>query len=231
MYEVGGVGDLTTIERQPKGAPTQERLLHMRVTRAQAEENRRRIIASAGELFRERGFDGIGIVDLMRSVGLTQGGFYKQFGSKEDLSKVAAERMLEENLSFWRTSTDADDPDSALADFVRAYLSPTHRDHPGKGCLLAALAAESARHTAPVRTVFAEAVEAYAAILLQLISGRKGAPPRAEALATLAQMVGALTLARAVSDSRLSDEILAAAIHAASGGGASETLPDSRRKA
>ncbi|WP_378946275.1 TetR/AcrR family transcriptional regulator [Mesorhizobium sp. ANAO-SY3R2] len=200
----------------------------MRASRKQAEENRKRVIAASSALFRERGFDGIGIVDLMKSAGLTQGGFYKQFASKEDLSRVACEQAHDENLVFWRDYLDgATDDQKALAAFVRAYLSPTHRMQPDKGCMLAALAPEARRREQPVRAVFAKAIDDYAEMLCPLMPAANGAEQRKAALALLAQMVGALSLARAVPDPAVSDEILDAAVQAITTGIAAQAPANS----
>src|SRR2546428_10500465 len=109
----------------------------MRVSRAEAEQNRERIIEVAGRLFRERGFDGIGVADLMKAAGLTHGGFYRHFASKEDLMAQACARALEGSLDAMRQVT-AHDSGHALSAVASAYLSPEHRDGPGEGCALAA---------------------------------------------------------------------------------------------
>lgn len=197
----------------------------MRVSREVAENNRRRVIASAGQLFREHGFDGIGIADLMKSVGLTQGGFYKQFKSKEDLARAACEQVMSENLILWREKLEGKNHVSDLVNFARAYLSSTHLEQPEQGCLLAALAPEAARHKGPVRDVFAHAIETYTALLSPLMYGLSESENRAAALATVSQLVGALSLARAVPDQKLAGEILEASLRSISGQTSSACSP------
>ena len=109
----------------------------MRVTKAQAQANRAHIVATAAKLFRERGYDGVGVADLMGAAGFTHGGFYKHFPAKADLMAEAAACGFEQSLE--KTST------LASPEFVRHYLSREHRDAPGDGCIMAALCADAAR--------------------------------------------------------------------------------------
>src|SRR5688572_31755633 len=110
----------------------------MKVSREQAARNRERIVEAAAELFRERGFDGVGVADLMKEAGLTHGGFYGHFSSKDDLIAEASARALTGSLALWNKVAERApaDPVSAVAS---AYLTSRHRDNPGAGCLLAAL--------------------------------------------------------------------------------------------
>ena len=116
----------------------------MKVSREQAAQNRERIVEAAAQLFRERGFDGIGVADLMKEAGLTHGGFYGHFSSKEDLIAEASARALTRSLAVWSKLADraSGDPLSAVAG---AYLTSRHRDNPGAGCLLAALGPDVSR--------------------------------------------------------------------------------------
>src|SRR6185369_12553713 len=108
----------------------------VRVTRKQSAANREKVLDVAGTLFRERGFDGIGVADIMKRAGLTHGGFYGQFASKDDLAAETTARVLAE--ARW-PERPAGKVDPTFGDAVRAYLSPRHRDNPGTGCLLAAV--------------------------------------------------------------------------------------------
>ncbi|MFG6442702.1 TetR/AcrR family transcriptional regulator [Roseateles sp. LKC17W] len=180
----------------------------MKVTRAQAEENRERILDNAAQLFRERGFDGIGLNDLMQAAGLTRGGFYGHFESKDDLAAQATKRALQANRVQWQQQAE-----HHLSAWVQTYLSDAHRDHPGAGCGLAALAADAARGGAAVKTVFAEGVESLAATLQGQMPGGDDAERREQALAMLSTLVGALLLSRAVGDAGLSRELREAARH------------------
>lgn len=166
------------------------------------------MVDTSSQLFRERGVDGVAIGELMAEVGLTHGGFYKQFASKADLVEEACAAALKETLSFWDTYLgEADDP---RARFINAYLSPRHRDDVASGCLLPALAGEGQRKPEPVRDIFVQAIEAYAQRLDQPVNARTP-ESRQRALATLSGLVGALVLARASNSVSLSDEILEAA--------------------
>lgn len=179
----------------------------MKVSRAEAAQNRERVIEVAAKLFRERGFDGIGVAELMKAAGLTHGGFYGNFASKEDLMAQACTRALEGSLDAMRR-LEVRDGENALSTFAAAYLSPAHRDGPGDGCALAALGAEAGRHGAPVRAAFTEGVRSLVDILTRLVPGRSKQAKREKALAMYASMVGALVLARAVDDAELSEELL-----------------------
>jgi len=181
----------------------------MRVTREQAAQNRERVLDTAARLFRERGFAGIGVSDLMKSAGLTHGGFYGQFESKEDLMAQASARALEASLNRWHrlAGRASANPLSAV---TSAYLSSAHRDRPGDGCLLAALGAEASREGPAVRRAVTEGTRSYVEMLAGLVPGRSKDTRRERALATFASMVGAIVLARAVDDAALSREILQA---------------------
>ncbi|HJU70477.1 MAG TPA: TetR/AcrR family transcriptional regulator [Paucimonas sp.] len=179
----------------------------MRVSRAEAAQNRERIIEVAARQFREHGFDGIGVAELMKSAGLTHGGFYGHFASKEDLMAQACARALEGSLDAMRQVAERDGG-NALSVIASAYLSPLHRDRPGEGCMLAALGAEAARHGSPVRNAFTQGVRSAVDMLTRLLIGKSKRAKRERALAIYASMVGALVLARAVDDAELSDEVL-----------------------
>ncbi|RVT96961.1 TetR/AcrR family transcriptional regulator [Rhodovarius crocodyli] len=180
----------------------------MRVSKAQAEENRRRVVTRAAELFRERGIDGIGVAELMREAGLTHGGFYGQFESKEALTAEAVAETMRHSHDRWRaTMQGAEAPIAAL---LQRYLTSSHRDMPGKGCMLPALAADSARRGGPLREAFTEGVRGYLALLEEAATGETPQARRQRALGTLSAMVGALLLSRAVEDPDLSDDLLEA---------------------
>jgi TetR/AcrR family transcriptional repressor of nem operon len=188
----------------------------MRLTQAESERNRKQILAAAGRLFRERGFDGVGVDGLMNGAGFTHGGFYNHFASKGELEAEAsaagtaqAKAALVESLSDPRRD--------AWERFVRGYLSAQHRGDPAGGCTLGALAADAARRGPTVQARFAEAVEGMAGALADYLArkpsrGKQARARRERALQMLSELVGALVLARAVAaaDPALSDEILAA---------------------
>lgn len=183
----------------------------MKVSRQQAERNRREVVASAARLFREHGFDGIGLGEVMRAAGLTHGGFYKQFDSKEGLVREAMAAALERSRAQWRErlASSAGDP---LPTLVEGYLSPAHRDNPADGCAFAALAAEAARRSDPqLREVFEEQARGYLDMLCSMLDDQPGASSRDRALAMLSTLVGALLMSRVVVDPQLSDDFLRAA--------------------
>lgn len=182
----------------------------MKVSRDQAAQNRERVLDMAARLFRERGFDGIGVADLMKSAGLTHGGFYGQFASKEDLMAEACSRAFQSAGGGLQRAVESSGGDP-LAAAAASYLSLAHRDHPGGGCVVAALGAEAARQGPALRRALTEGVRAQIDWLAGLMPGRARAAKRERALASYAAMVGAMVLARAVEDPALSEEILQAA--------------------
>ena len=188
----------------------------MRVTRKQAAATRERILDEASKLFRERGFSGIGVADLMKSVGLTHGGFYGHFRSKEELMAEACQRAVSTMLEEWERAADAA-PAKPLAAVIIPYLSTRHRDRSGTGCLMAALGPEVSRQAAPVRRVITECLGTVLEFLERLTPGRTAARRRKKAIVTFASMVGALVAARAVNDPVLSEEILEAVSASLSG--------------
>ena len=179
----------------------------MRVTREQAAAHREKILDVAGTLFRERGFDGIGVADIMKRAGLTHGGFYGHFASKEDLAAEITERILTREGWLERLTGT---PNPSIGEVVRKYLSTRHRDDAGHGCLFAALASDVVRQPRSVRRGFTDGLRRRLDALQSVLPGRAAARRR-RALATMAGMVGALMLARAVDDPKFSDEILEAA--------------------
>lgn len=181
----------------------------MRVSRAQAEANREAVINVASRLFREHGFDGIGLKDLMKGAGLTQGGFYKQFQSKDDLAALASRRAMESATRRWSSvAASGSDPLTAVVDM---YLSADHRGETGEGCPLVALGSDAARQSKDVRTPFQDGIKAHLQVLEELMPQDGEPDPTEKAMLTLALMVGAVTLSRIVTDPDLSDKILAVA--------------------
>jgi TetR/AcrR family transcriptional repressor of nem operon len=176
----------------------------MKVTKAQSQENRSRIVETASALFREQGYDGVSVADLMAAAGLTHGGFYRHFGSKADLMAEAAGHGLDSKM---REYTGVD-----MAGFVQSYLSREHRDSRGTGCTVAALAADAVRQPEAVQARFATGIARMLAAVQQgaVAAGADETSARALAIGQLSQMVGALVLSRACpSDAPLADEILA----------------------
>lgn len=181
----------------------------MRVSRTQAEENRQTVIDVASRLFREHGFDGIGLKDLMEGAGLTQGAFYKQFASKDDLAAQATKRALESASRRWSAAagTNPKDPLGAVLAF---YLSMDHRAERMDGCPVVALGSDAARQGADVKASFEAGIRQYLEMLGPWTGSAKGKKSRAKAMAVLSTMVGAVLLARAVNDEQLSKQFLQA---------------------
>ncbi|MFJ2318784.1 MULTISPECIES: TetR/AcrR family transcriptional regulator [unclassified Pseudomonas] len=176
----------------------------MRVTKAQAQANREHIVETASTLFRERGFDGVGVADLMAAAGFTHGGFYKHFGSKADLMAEASACSLGKSL----TGAQALD----VPGFINVYVNREHRDGRSEGCTMAALGGDAARQSDDVKATFAEGIEH----TVQTLGERYPTGPDADAGAgrkkmidLLSRAVGAIILSRACpDDSALADEIL-----------------------
>jgi TetR/AcrR family transcriptional repressor of nem operon len=182
----------------------------MRVSRTQAEENRQTVINVASRLFRKHGFDGIGLKDLMASAGLTQGAFYKQFASKDDLAAQASRRALESASRRWSAAADAN-PQDPLGAVVEFYLSTDHRAQKMHGCPVVALGSDAARHGADVRAAFEAGIGEYLELLEGWVGEADGQDPGNRAMVVLSTMVGALLLSRAVNDEQMSRRFLQAA--------------------
>jgi TetR/AcrR family transcriptional regulator, transcriptional repressor for nem operon len=185
----------------------------MKVSKEQAAENRDRVVETAARLFREHGYNGIGVADLMKGAGLTHGGFYGNFGSKEALMAEAAGRAVATSLADWDKAV-ARHPEQPLRAVTGAYLSVRHRDHPGQGCAVAALGPDIARLAPEVRSAMTDGIRRQIEKLASLMPAGSLELQRQDALATYAAMVGALVIARTVSDEALSEEVLAAALQA-----------------
>jgi len=176
----------------------------MKVTKAQARENRARIVETAAALFRERGYDGVGVAELMAAAGFTHGGFYKHFRCKADLMAEAAASGISRRVA---NSAGLD-----LGEFVTHYLSREHRDDRGAGCTMAALCGDAARQSEDIKATFAGGIESSLAAFKRQ-GGTVGEfdqnEVRAKMIDTFAHAVGALVLSRAYpDDSPLADEIL-----------------------
>lgn len=176
----------------------------MKVTKAQVRENRERIVETASMLFRERGYDGVGVAELMATAGFTHGGFYKHFGSKADLMAEAAAS------SFAKSAEQTSHID--MTDFLKQYLSREHRDAPGNGCTMAALCTDAGRQPDLIKQTFAVGIENQLATLASKdndLSETEQHDVRARRIEAIALVVGAIVLSRACpDDSRLADEIL-----------------------
>ena len=172
----------------------------MRVSREQMLANRLRILDAASRLFREKGFDAVSVAEVMKAAGLTHGGFYGHFDSKDDLVAQAIAHIF--------TVQEAGQGGKGLATYLDAYLSPWHRDRVGEGCPTAALVADIRRQAAPARTAMTDGFRSQIDRVAAAIPADDPARARRQAVGTWAAMVGAVVLARAIDDPVLSEEIL-----------------------
>jgi TetR/AcrR family transcriptional repressor of nem operon len=191
-----------------------------RVSRQQKELNRERIVAAAGQGFRARGIDGVGIDELMKTAGMTHGGFYNHFSSKEDLALEVLNQGFTASLDTVDAVIGAHPRSSraALNALIDGYLSTYHRDHPEHGCASAALAADAGRHGIQAQEEYLRGLQGYLAAftdLLRVSAKQKDVkldPRRAreQAIALFSQLVGTQLIARAIAqaDPDLSDEVL-----------------------
>ena len=176
-------------------------------SRADKEKTHQRIVAIAAKRFREHGLEGIGIADVMKEAGRTVGGFYKHFGSRDELVAEA----VASSISTWRKRAEAaaagGDPLS-YEQMVADYLSEEHRDNPGTGCIFAALAPDIARSGKATRAVATDRVQKNLELLTTALDGKDKRAARSGAILTFSALIGAMALARTVSDASLSREIL-----------------------
>ncbi|GAB7071099.1 TetR/AcrR family transcriptional regulator [Mycolicibacterium hodleri] len=192
-----------------------------RISREQKERNRERIVAAASRGFKTRGIDGMGIDELMKAAGMTHGGFYNHFSSKDDLAREVLNQGFTASLGVVDDLIGAHPRSSraALNAIVDGYLSTDHRDHPEDGCASAALAADAGRHGLPAQEEYLRGLRGYLAAITDLLldgaaqTNAELDPRRAreQAIALFSQLVGAQVIARAVAqaDPELSDEVLA----------------------
>jgi len=185
-----------------------------RVSRKQAELNREIIVEAATRLFRERGIHGISVSDVMAAAGLTHGGFYGHFESREALATEACNRAFEQSSERWQARVEqSPDPEAARLALIDPDLSAANRDNPGDSCPVAAFAGEMCHEAADsaLQRSFIQGFEASMGILAATQATGTPEGDRQAAIAQYAMMVGALTLARATKGNGLSDEFLAAA--------------------
>jgi TetR/AcrR family transcriptional regulator, transcriptional repressor for nem operon len=170
----------------------------MKVSREQVAENRRKILDAASQLFRSRGFEAVTIAEVMSAAGLTHGGFYGHFKSKDDLIAQTLAHVLGGGAQA----------EIDLLDYAARYLAPDHRDDLAGGCPTAGLAAEVIRQAPDARKVMTEGVRRQIERLSQIAPGKNASETRRAAIGSWAAMVGAVILARLVDDPALSDELL-----------------------
>jgi len=162
-------------------------------------------------LFRKHGIRDTGVDAISRGAGLTHGAFYSQFESKQALAAEAIRLALSRSRRVWEDAAARKRGRDALRSIVAGYLSPAHRDAPGRGCVVAALGASIARQPRAVRAAFTRELKEAVDFLAGLMPGNDPERRRDGAIAAFACMTGALVLARAVDDERFSDQVLEAA--------------------
>jgi TetR/AcrR family transcriptional repressor of nem operon len=178
----------------------------MRVSREQFLENRERILEAASRLFRERGFDEVGVADVMKAAGLTHGGFYGHFKSKDDLIAQATGAAARPFVEQWEQVVETEGS-KALASIAQRYLGEAHLCAPGTGCQIAALGPEIARRSPEDRAGVTEGIKNIVAVLEKAAPGETDGERRKRALQAYASWVGAIVLARVSDDEAFSREV------------------------
>jgi len=180
----------------------------MRVSREAAQASKARITAEAARLMRENGVVGTSVADVMTAAGMTTGGFYKHFESKDDLTAAAVREAFGGILTGLAQSAEAQGAEAARKAYFEAYLSEAHVENPGRGCPAAAMGPDAARAGTVIEAAFQSGIEGSIALL-----GGKALTKdqRAALIRQMSTLVGAVILARAVGEVSLRGEILAAA--------------------
>jgi TetR/AcrR family transcriptional repressor of nem operon len=182
----------------------------MRYSSEHKHETHARIVKKASVRLREKGAHGIGVADLMKDAGLTHGGFYAHFDSREALVIEAFTHAMDRGNEHWRKLAEQTSPDKRLATIVDSYLSAVHRDDPGHGCAIPTLGAEIARESPRTRKAFAAKLERMIDMLAEQIPEVPRKAARKQAMAAIATMMGTIVLARIAGSGEFSDEILGA---------------------
>jgi TetR/AcrR family transcriptional repressor of nem operon len=180
----------------------------MRYSREHKLETHARIVKRASVRLREKGAHGIGVADLMKDAGLTHGGFYAHFDSREALVIEAFAHAMDRSTEHWRKLAERTPPEQRMAAIVDSYLTPVHRDDPGHGCAIPALSAEIARESPKTRKAFAAKLEQMIDALAVQIPDLPRKAARKQAMAAIATMMGTLVMARVAGNGEFSDEIL-----------------------
>jgi len=182
----------------------------MRYSREHKLETHERIVKRASVRLREKGAHGIGVADLMKDAGLTHGGFYAHFDSREALVIEAFAHAMDRSTERWRKVGETTPPEQRLATIVDSYLSPGHRDNPGHGCAIPTLGAEIARESPKTRRAFATKLEQMIDVIADQTPDIPRKAARQQAAAAIATMMGTLVMARVAGTGEFSEEILAA---------------------
>jgi TetR/AcrR family transcriptional repressor of nem operon len=180
----------------------------MRYSKEHKLETHARIVKKASVRLREKGAHGIGVADLMKDAGLTHGGFYAHFDSREALVIEAFADAMDRSTERWRKLAEATAPEKRLATIVESYLTTIHRDDPGHGCAVPTLGADIARESPKTRKAFAAKLEQMIDMLAAQIPDVPRKAARKQAMAVIATMMGTLVLSRVAGNGEFSDEIL-----------------------
>ena len=194
----------------------------MRYSKEHKQETHAWIVKKASVRLREKGAHGIGVADLMKEAGLTHGGFYAHFDSREALVIEAFGYAMDRATERWRKMAEQIPPDKRLASIVDSYLTPVHRDDPGNGCAVPTLGAEIARESPKTRRAFAAKLEQMIDMIADQVPDMPRKAARKQAMATLATMMGTLVMSRIAGSGEFSDEILGAGREAVLGRGAAK---------
>jgi TetR/AcrR family transcriptional repressor of nem operon len=187
----------------------------MRYSKEHKQETHDRIVRKASVRLREKGAHGIGVADLMKEAGLTHGGFYAHFDSRDALVIEAFAYAMDRSIARWRKLAEDTPADKRFATIVESYLTPLHRDDPGRGCAITSLGAEIARESPKTRKAFAAKIEEMVEMIADQIPDVPRRAARKQAIATLATMMGTMVLSRVAGSGEFSDEVLAAGRDAA----------------
>jgi TetR/AcrR family transcriptional regulator, transcriptional repressor for nem operon len=197
----------------------------MRYVKGHGLQTRSRIVEQASHGLRQAGFDGMSVADLMKLAGLTHGGFYVHFESREALVIEAFAAAMDRTISLWRNHMNGLPAEERFGAFVETYLRPGHRDDRARGCVLPALSPDIARSNSRARRAFASKLDEMIDVIAGLLPGRSPRQARQIATSALATMMGSIALARAVGNKDLSNQILEAGRQALSGQSARRKAP------
>lgn len=187
----------------------------MRYSKDHKAETHARIVKNASVRLRERGAASIGVAELMKEAGLTHGGFYAHFPSRDALIGEAFAHAMQQMTGLWRKRAERESEGERLAAIVNSYLTAEHRDDVGNGCALPSLGIEVSRASPKTRKAFASKLEDMITMLVEQFPELSPKTARREAIGVISTMIGAMILARATGTSEFSDEILSAGRRAA----------------
>ena len=182
----------------------------MRYSREHKLETHARIVRKASVRLREKGAHGVGVADLMKEAGLTHGGFYAHFDSRDDLVIEAFTHAMDRSTERWRKLVEQTPREKRFATIINSYLTSLHRDDPGRGCAIPTLGAEIARESSRTRRVFAGRLDQMIDMLAGQVPNLPRKAARKRATAAMATMIGTLVMARVAGSGDFSDEILGA---------------------